>query len=330
MGNQTRTVNEFILLGFIGIKRVEPLLFTLLFITYTVAMVGNFIIITLVWCENSLHSPMYIFIANLSFLEIIFTTTVIPKMLFNFMSQRKSISVHSCILQAYMYFSTGSSEFFLLAIMSFDRYLAICNPLRYAAIMRTYVCFQLIAASWMWGFFAILPPTILIGQLQFCGPNSINHFFCDADPILKLACSDVRKIEIINFVNSALLLLGSLLVTSVSYISIIATVLRIPSAKGRQKAFSTCASHLIVVTLVYGSSIFIYVQPQKNHSSNLNKVASILNTMITPLLNPFIYSLRNKKVKGALDHLVRRKFSPLINFRVLKKEEASQHGVGIK
>ncbi|XP_053217149.1 LOW QUALITY PROTEIN: olfactory receptor 6M1-like [Podarcis raffonei] len=310
MRNQT-TVNEFILLGFIGTKRVEPLLFILFFITYTVAMVGNFIFITLVFCENSLHSPMYMFIANLSFLEIIFTTTVIPKMLFNFMSQRKSIAFHSCILQAYIYFSTGSTEFFLLAIMSFDRYLAICNPLRYAAIMSTHVCFQLIAASWMWGFFAVLPPTILVGQLPFCGPNSINHFFCDVDPVLKLACFDVKKIEIINFVNSALLLLGSLLVTSVSYIFIIATVLRIPSAKGRQKAFSTCASHLIVVTLFYGSSIFIYVQPQKNHSLDLNKVASILNTVITPLMNPFIYSLRNEKVKEALDHLVRRKIFPL-------------------
>ncbi|XP_053217664.1 olfactory receptor 6M1-like [Podarcis raffonei] len=297
MRNQTRNVTEFILLGFIGTKRVELVLFTLFFISYVFALVGNFIIIALVWSERTLHSPMYMFIANLSFLETLYTTAVIPKMLVNFMSQRKSIAFHSCILQVYIYFSAGSSEFFLLAVMSFDRYLAICNPLRYTAIMTLRLCLLLIAASWMWGFFAVLPPTVLVSQLPFCGPNSINHFFCDVDPILKLACSDVRKIEMINFVNSALLLLGSLLLTSVSYISIIGTVLRIPSAKGRQKAFSTCASHLIVVTLFYGSSIFIYVQPQKNHSLDLNKVASILNTVITPLLNPFIYSLRNKKFK---------------------------------
>ncbi|XP_028560185.2 olfactory receptor 6M1-like [Podarcis muralis] len=313
MRNQTRNVTEFILLGFAGTKRVELVLFTLFFISYVFALVGNFIIIALVWCERTLHSPMYMFIANLSFLETLYTTAVIPKMLVNFMSQRKSIAFHSCILQVYIYFSAGSSEFFLLAVMSFDRYLAICNPLRYTAIMTLRLCLLLIAASWMWGFFAVLPPTILVSQLPFCGPNSINHFFCDVDPILKLASSDVRKIEMINFVNSALLLLGSLLLTSVSYISIIGTVLRIPSAKGRQKAFSTCASHLIVVTLFYGSSIFIYVQPQKNHSLDLNKVASILNTVITPLLNPFIYSLRNKKVKEALRHLTRRKIFPLIN-----------------
>ncbi|XP_053215922.1 olfactory receptor 49-like [Podarcis raffonei] len=327
MRNQTRIVTEFILLGFSDTKVDEPVLFTLFFITYTVAMVGNFIIITLVCCENSLHSPMYMFIANLSILEALYTTTVIPKMLVNFMSQRKSISIHSCILQTYIFFSAGSSEFFLLAVMSFDRYLAICNPLRYAAIMTMRLCLQLIAASWMWGFFAVLPPTILIGQLPFCGPNVIKHFFCDVDPLLKLACFDVKKIEIINFVSAALLLLGSLLVTSLSYIFIIGTVLRIPAAKGRQKAFSTCTSHLFVVTLYYGSCIFMYVQPQKNHSLDLNKVVSILNIVVTPLLNPFIYSLRNKKVKEALKHLARRKTSPLIKLRFLKQENGPMHCV---
>ncbi|XP_007442983.1 olfactory receptor 6M1-like [Python bivittatus] len=314
MKNQT-IVTEFILLGFSANKRLEPLFFSSVCITYTVALLGNFVIITLVWCDHSLHSPMYIFIANLSFLETLYTTTVIPKMLDNLMNQRKSITSQNCILQAYFYFSAGSTEFFLLAVMSFDRYIAICNPLRYTAIMNTPFCIKLLAASWMWGYFVVIPPAILVGQLPFCGPNAINHFFCDVDPLLRLACSDTRNIKIISFVSSALLLLGSLLVTGISYIFIIATVIRIPSAKGRQKAFSTCASHLIVVTLFYGSSIFIYVQPQKSYSLDLNKAASILNTVITPLLNPFIYSLRNKKVKEALAHFIRKKISPLIHLK---------------
>lgn len=318
MKNQTKSVSEFILLGFSGTKNFEPLLFTSFFITYTVALVGNFLIITVVWYENSLHSPMYMFIANLSLLEALLTTTVIPKMLANLFHERKSISFNCCISQAYLYFSAGSSEFFLLGVMSFDRYVAICSPLRYAAIMTPHFCKYLIVVSWMSGFLAVMPPAILILQLPFCGPNIINHFFCDVGPLLKLSCFDTMTIELINFANAAFFLLGSLLVTGLSYIFIIVTVVKIPSAKGRQKAFSTCASHLIVVTLFYGSSIFIYVQPQENHSLDLNKVASVLNTVVTPLLNPFIYSLRNKKVKEALECGVRRIFGQLIGLQVLK------------
>ncbi|XP_015263424.1 PREDICTED: olfactory receptor 6M1-like [Gekko japonicus] len=317
MKNQTRSVSEIILLGFPVAKRFEPLLFTSFLITYTIALAGNFLIITVVWCEHSLHSPMYMFIANLSLLEALYTTSVIPKMLADFFRQKKSITFNSCIFQAYLYFSAGSTEFFLLGVMSFDRYVAICNPLRYTAIMNTRFCMHLIAASWLSGFLAVMPPAILILQLPFCGPNIINHFFCDVGPLLKLSCFDTKNIERMNFSNAAFFLLGSLLVTGVSYMSIIVTVIKIPSAKGRQKAFSTCASHLMVVTLFYGSSIFIYVQPQENHSLDLNKVASILNTVVTPLLNPFIYSLRNKKVKEALESVVRRIIGTLTGMRVL-------------
>ncbi|XP_053120442.1 olfactory receptor 6M1-like [Hemicordylus capensis] len=316
MKNQTRTEMEFILLGFSGSKRVQSLLFTSFFITYTVALVGNLLIITLVWCDNTLHSPMYMFIANLSFLEALYTTAVIPNLLVNLMSQRKSISFSCCISQVYVYFSAGSTEFFLLALMSFDRYIAICNPLRYTTIMNMRFCLQLVAASWTCGFLAVIPPVILVARLTFCGPNVINHFFCDVDPLLKLACFDTRNIELLNVVSSALLILCSLVVTGVSYLFIIATVIRIPSAKGRWKALSTCASHLIVVTLFYGSSIFLYVQPQESHSLDLNKMASILNTVITPLLNPFIYSLRNKKVKEALERVTRRKILPSLTLEV--------------
>uniref|UniRef100_A0A8C5WN99 G-protein coupled receptors family 1 profile domain-containing protein n=1 Tax=Laticauda laticaudata TaxID=8630 RepID=A0A8C5WN99_LATLA len=301
------TVTKFLLFGFSATKKLEPLTFASFGITYIIALLGNFAIITLVWCDHSLHIPMYIFIANLFFLETLYPTTVIPKMLDNFMNQRKFISSQNCTLQAYFYFSADSLEFFLLAVMSFDHYIAICNPLRNTAIMNTTFCNKLLAASWMWGYFVVITSTTLLGQLQFCGPNTINHFFCGVEPLLKLACSDTRTIEIMNFVNSALLLLGSLMVKNIgiSYIFIIGTVIHIPSAKGRQKAFSTCASDLFVVILFYGSSIFIYIQPQNNHSLDLNKVASILNT----------------QVKEALVHFTRKKISPLIYLKVLRKGE---------
>ncbi|XP_077169441.1 olfactory receptor 6E1-like [Paroedura picta] len=318
MKNHTRSISEFILLGFSEAERFESLIFTSFFITYTISLVSNFLIITVVWCETSLHSPMYMFIANLSLLEALYTTAVVPKMLADFFRQRKSISFNNCIYQAYLYFSAGSSEFFLLGVMSFDRYVAICNPLRYTAIMSTRFCMQLIVVSWMSGFLAVMPPAILILQLPFCGPNIINHFFCDIGPLLKHSCFDTKNIELMNFANAAFFLLGSLLVTGVSYMLIIVAVVKIPSAKGRRKAFSTCASHLMVVTLFYGSSIFIYVQPQETHSLDMNKLASILNTVVTPLLNPFIYSLRNKKVKEALECVVKRIVGSVTGLRSLK------------
>ncbi|XP_006039056.1 olfactory receptor 6T1-like [Alligator sinensis] len=300
MENLTISVTEFILVGFPGTYKFQVLLFATFFSIYTVTMMGNLLIIMLVFADYQLHTPMYIFIANLSILEVLLTSTVIPKMLANMV-------IPSCITQAYFYFLTGSTEFFLLAVMSFDRYVAICNPLRYAVIMSTHVCFQLVAASWTWGFLALITPTILVSQLSYCGPNVINHFFCDVAPLLKLSCSDTYIIEVVEFAISALLLLGSLLVTVVSYTVIIATILRIPSAADHQKAFSTCASHIIVVTLFYGSSIFIYVRPNKSQSLDLDRAASILNTVVTPLLNPFIYSLRNKQVKEALRDVLRKK-----------------------
>ncbi|XP_026515016.1 olfactory receptor 6M1-like isoform X1 [Terrapene carolina triunguis] len=297
--NGTR-VTEFILIGFPSPREVEIFLFMLFFIILVVAMIGNSIIITLICTDYRLQSPMYFFLCNLSLIEILMTMTVVPKMLENFLSERKTISFYGCLAQSYFYFLLGISEYVLLAMMSYDRYVAICYPLSYSTIMNGKVCVWLVVGSWMGGFFSVLVPTEIKLGLSYCGPNIINHFFCDSAPLLHLACADTRLVEFIDFIISLPVLLGSLLLTVISYMYIICTIIRIPSAKGRQKAFSTCASHFTVVTIGYGTSIFIYVRPSQASSMNFNKVASLMTTAVTPILNPLIFSLRNQKVKEAL------------------------------
>ncbi|XP_044840939.1 olfactory receptor 6M1-like [Mauremys mutica] len=297
--NGTR-VTEFILIGFPSPREVEIVLFMLFFIILVVAMIGNSIIITLICTDYRLQLPMYFFLCNLSLIEILMTMTVVPKMLENFLSERKTISFYGCLAQSYFYFLLGISEYVLLAMMSYDRYVAMCYPLSYSIIMNGKVCVWLVVGSWMGGFFSILVPTVIKLGLPYCGPNIINHFFCDSAPLLHLACADIQLVEFIDFIISLPVLLGSLLLTVISYMYIICTIIRIPSAKGRQKAFSTCASHFTVVTIGYGTSIFIYVRPSQASSMNLNKVAALMTTAVTPMLNPLIFSLRNQKVKEAL------------------------------
>ncbi|KAM6224115.1 olfactory receptor 6M1-like [Rhynchocyon petersi] len=300
--NKTR-VTEFILLGFQNEKGVELLLFVVFFLMYVTSLIGNTMIIILVCVDYRLHSPMYFFVANLSFLEVTITSTVVPKMLVNTFSLRKVISFSGCLTQSFFYFLLGSTEFFILAVMSFDRYVAICNPLRYTIIMNKQTCLLLLLGSYVGAFLVMFPSSILTAPLPFCGPNVINHFFCDSAPVLKLVCADISLAELADFISSAVLLLGSLLLTGVSYTYIVITILRIPSVQGRQKAFSTCISHITVVTLYYGSSIFIYVRPKKGNVMDVNKFATVLNTIVTPMLNPFIYSLRNEKVKESLRNI---------------------------
>ncbi|KYO40070.1 olfactory receptor 49-like [Alligator mississippiensis] len=261
---------------------------------------GNFLIISITLLDYRLHTPMYFFLRNFSFLEISFTSVVIPKMLVNLLSEKKTISITACFIQSFFYFLLGIAEFFLLAAMSFDRYVAICNPLRYPIIMNSRLCVQLVLSCWLGSFFFVFMTTIVITQLPFCGPNVINHFFCDNSPLIKLSCTDTRFIELVDFIFAIIILLGTLAVTTVSYINIISTILHLPSAKGRQKAFSTCSSHIIVVSMFYGSCIFMYIRPNQSIGLNINKGVAVLNTVVTPLLNPFIYSLRNKQVHEVL------------------------------
>ncbi|XP_004427522.1 PREDICTED: olfactory receptor 6M1-like, partial [Ceratotherium simum simum] len=253
--------------------------------------------------------PMYFFLSNLSFLDILYTTSVTPKLLACLL-EKKTISLAGCIAQTYFFFFLGTVEFILLAVMSFDRYVAICNPLRYTIVMNSRVCLLLVLGCWVGAFLSVLCPSIVVSRLPFCY-KEISHFFCDIAPLLQVACIDTHFIEMINFLLSSFILLTSLVLTTVSYTYIVSTILSIPSAQGRQKTFSTCASHITVVSIAYGSNIFMYVRPSQSHSLDFDKVTAVLTTMVTPLLNPFIYSLRNEQVKKVLREAVNKIMSLL-------------------
>ncbi|KAM8812423.1 olfactory receptor 6M1-like [Rhynchonycteris naso] len=304
MGNGS-TVSEFTLTSFPALLELQILLFVILLLTYTLTATGNIIIISLIWTDHRLQTPMYFFLSNLSFLDILYTTVVTPKLLACLLGKKKTISFAGCITQTYFFFFLGTAEFILLAVMSFDRYVAICNPLRYTVIMNSRICLLLMLGCWVGAFFSVLVPTIIVTRLPYCS-KEIDHFFCDIAPLLQVTCIDTHFIEKLNFLLSALVILSSLTFTSVSYIYIISTILRIPSAQGRQKTFSTCTSHITVVSIAYGSNIFVYVRPKQNYSLDFDKVASVLITVVTPLLNPFIYSLRNARVREVLREAMNR------------------------
>lgn len=306
--NQT-SVTEFILLGLSNACELQMLIFLGLLLTYLITLLGNLLIMVITLLDRRLYTPMYYFLRNFAFLEIWFTSLIFPKMLANILTGCKTISLMGCFLQSFLYFFLGTTEFFLLAMMSFDRYVAICNPLRYATIMNKRVCVQLVLCSWTIGFLLVIVPSFLIFQMPFCGPNVINHFFCDNFPLLELICADTSLVEFLGFIGAIISLLGTLCVTATCYGHILYTILRIPSAKERQKAFSTCSSHIIVVSLFYGSCIFMYVRSGKgDQGEDRNKVVALLNTVVTPMLNPFIYTLRNKQVKQVFKEQINKLF----------------------
>nr|XP_012325407.1 olfactory receptor 49-like [Aotus nancymaae] len=297
MGNRT-TVTKFFLLGLSEACKLQMLIFLGLLLTYLLTLLGNLLIVVITLMDRCLHIPMYYFLRNFAVLEIWFTSVIFPKVLTNILTGYKTISLPGCFLQSFLYFFLGTTEFFLLAVMSFDRYVAICNPLRYTTIMSKRVCVQLVLCSWMTGFLLIIVPSFLVLQQSFCVPNIINHFFCDNFPLLELICADTSLIELLGFVIANFSLPGTLSMMATCYGHILHTILHIPSAKERQKAFSTCSSHIIVVSLFYGSCIFMYIRLGKSDQKEVrNKVIALLNTVVTPMLNPFIYTLRNKQVK---------------------------------
>ncbi|KAM9120713.1 olfactory receptor 11A1-like [Pangshura tecta] len=298
-GNQT-SITEFILLGFGNLPELQTLLFLLFLVIYIVTIVGNILILALVVSVQNLHTPMYFFLGNLSCLEICYTSVILPRLLSSFLTGNKTISVTACFVQFYFFGCLATTECFLLSAMSYDRYLAICKPLYYTTHMNDRFCLQLAIGSWVSGSLAIATLTVLLSQLTFCDSNGIDHFFCDFTPIVKLACSDTHLVEATAFISSSIFTLPPFTLTLASYIHIIAAILRIPSTTGRQKAFSTCSSHLSAVTIYYGSIIIVYMFPDTNRLRSLNKVFSVFYTILTPLVNPLIYSLRNNAVKEAL------------------------------
>ncbi|XP_076982799.1 olfactory receptor 6E1-like [Tamandua tetradactyla] len=309
MGNGT-SVTEFVLLGLTDASELQMPIFLGLLLTYLLTLLGNLLIVVITLMDRRLHTPMYYFLRHFAILEIWFTSVIFPKMLTNILTGSKTISLPACFLQGFLYFLLGTAEFLLLAVMSFDRYVAICNPLRYVTIISQRVCVQLVLCSWMIGFLLIILPTIITVSQPFCGRNIINHFFCDNFPLLELICTDTSLIELLGFAVANVSLLGTLSVTATCYGHILHTILRIPSAKERQKAFSACSSHIVVVSLVYGSCIFMYVRSGKGGpGEDRNKVVALLNTVVTPMLNPFIYTLRNKLVKQVFREKLRKVLS---------------------
>uniref|UniRef100_A0A670JVC5 Olfactory receptor n=1 Tax=Podarcis muralis TaxID=64176 RepID=A0A670JVC5_PODMU len=290
--NQTE-VTEFIMVGFPNLQRFHKPLFLLLLLVYLFTIFGNLLIFTIIRTDPKLHTPMYFFISILSFLEIWYTATTIPKMLSNLLRERKSISFAGCLLQTYFFHSLGATECYLLTTMAYDRYIAICNPLRYPSIMTTKLCVQM--------------------ALPFCGPNKIEHIFCDFPPLLSLACTDTSINVLVDFAVNAFIILVTFLLIMVSYVKIIQSVLKIQAAESREKAFSTCASHLTVVLLFFGSIIFMYVRLKKSYSLEYDRAFAVIYAVLTPLVNPIIYSLRNQEILRAIKRRIRMNMAELLS-----------------
>ncbi|XP_014642264.1 PREDICTED: olfactory receptor 6C1-like [Ceratotherium simum simum] len=296
MKNQTE-ITEFILLGLSDDPKLQVVIFVFLLITYMLNITGNLTIITLTLLDSHLQIPMYFFLRNFSLLEVSFTTVCIPKFLGTIISGDKTISFNDCIAQLFFFILLAVTEFYLLAAMSYDRYIAICKPLHYMTIMNQRVCTLLVFSSYLVSFLIIFPTLMLLLNLDYCRSNIIDHFTCDYFPLLQLSCSDTKFLEIMGFSYAVLTLMFTLVLVILSYIYIIRTILRIPSTSQRTKAFSTCSSHMIVMSISYGSCIFMYIKPSAKDRTSLSKSVAVLNTSVAPMLNPFIYSLRNQQVK---------------------------------
>ncbi|XP_070659328.1 olfactory receptor 6B9-like [Bos indicus] len=293
-------ISEFVLVGFPTYSWLQVLLFFLFLITYLFVLLENVVIILTIWVTGSLHKPMYYFLGTMSFLETWYISVTVPKMLAGFLLCPNTISFLGCMTQLYFFTSLACTECVLLAAMAYDRYVAICWPLRYPVMMTTEFCVQLTISSWLSGFTVSLAKVYFISQVSFCGNNILNHFFCDVSPILKLACMDLSMTEMVDFVLAIIILVFPLSATVLSYAFIVSAILHIPSATGQWKAFSTCASHLMVVVIFYTAVIFMYVRPRAIASFNSNKLISAIYAVFTPMLNPIIYCLRKKEVKNAI------------------------------
>ncbi|XP_045642927.1 olfactory receptor 10AG1-like [Ursus americanus] len=298
---------QFVLLGFSDLPSLQGLLFGVFSTIYIIIFIGNSLIIIITRLDAALQTPMYFFLANFSSLEICYVSVTLPRILVNLWTQDRSISMLGCATQMCFFLILGATECFLLAVMAYDRYAAICNPLHYPLIMNHKTCIQLAVGAWLSGIPVQIGQTCQIFSLHFCNSNQINHFFCDIPPILKLACGDTFVHEIAVYVVAMLFVAVPFMLILASYSKIISTILRLPTARGRAKAFSTCSSQLLVVLLFFGSATITYLRPKSNHSAGTDKLLSLFYTIVTPMFNPMIYSLRNKDVIAALKRLLLKK-----------------------
>ncbi|XP_062457263.1 olfactory receptor 5B21-like [Rhea pennata] len=296
---------EFILLEIGNVPSLQAPLFLLSLIIYLVTIVGNILVVVVVVADQHLHTPMYFFLGNLSSLETCYCSTILPRLLATFLTGDRTISARGCMAQFYFFALFATSECYLLAMMSYDRYLAICQSLIYASLMTWKASLQLAAASWLVGFLISAVVTSLLSHSSFCGPKEIDHFFCDFIPLLELTCGDTTVVTLLAFILSVLDTVFPFLLTLASYMCIITAILRIPSSVGKQKAFSTCSSHLTIVSVFYGTFIIVYLLPRTPQLKQLNKVFSFFYTVLTPLVNPLIYSLQNREVTEALRKVLR-------------------------
>ncbi|XP_003423187.2 olfactory receptor 5J3-like [Loxodonta africana] len=303
-------VTEFILLGLTERSDLKVVLFMLFLLIYIISLVGNLGMLFLIQITPKLHTPMYHFLSCLSLVDACYSTVFAPKMLLNFFVEQETISYSACIVQYFLFASLITTEGFLLAAMAYDRYVAIVYPLIYTFTMTKIVCVVLVIGSCVGGLMNSLTHTIGLVKLSFCGPNVISHFFCDLPPLLKLSCSDTSMNELLLLIFSGVIAMITFLTVIISYIFMVAAILRIRSTAGRHKAFSTCASHLTAVTLFYGSISFSYIQPSSQYSLEQEKMVSVFYTLVIPVLNPLIYSLRNKEVKDAVKRAIEMKHFP--------------------
>ncbi|XP_037377417.1 olfactory receptor 5AS1 [Talpa occidentalis] len=300
---------EFLLVGFTDYLPLRVTLFLIFLIVYILTVVGNLGLIILVNTNTSLQTPMYYFLSNLSFLDISYSTAIAPKMLVNFLASRKSISYYGCALQMFFFACFADAECLILAAMAYDRYAAICNPLLYSTLMSKKVCVCFIVLAYCSGSFTSLVHVNLTFRLPFCGSNVVNHFFCDIPPLLALSCADTYINELLLFALCGFIQTSTFVVIFISYFCILITVLSMKSSGGRSKTFSTCASHLVAVTLFYGTLLFMYLRPTTSYSLDTDKVVAVFYTVVFPMFNPIIYSFRNKDVKNALKKLLEKDWS---------------------
>ncbi|XP_075399368.1 olfactory receptor 2T11-like isoform X2 [Tenrec ecaudatus] len=305
MKNSTSS-SDFVLLGLLVNNQVTGIVFTVILAIFIVAVTANLVMILLIQVDARLHTPMYFLLSQLSIMDTLFICTTVPKLHVDLMSLEKTISFVACGIQIFLYLTMIGSEFFLLGLMAYDRYVAVCNPLRYPVLMNHKVCLLLAAGAWFGGSldgFLLTPITM---NVPYCGSRSINHFFCEIPAVLRLACADMSLYETLMYICCVLMLLIPISIISTSYSLILLTVHRMRSTEGRKKAFTTCSSHLTVVSIFYGAAFYMYVLPQSFHTPEKDKVVSAFYTIVTPMLNPLIYSLRNKDVMGAFKKILAR------------------------